>query len=624
MKNTAKTSHPTSAANASTANASTANASTANARTANASTTNASAAKARPRDYKYVYLRLWKYLSYHKWTLILALTLTVLSGTLGINGTALAGEAIGAIAGESEGSVYYYLLLMVICYTASTVISYLLSVMMVSISHKMACKMRTDVYNKLLKLPVSFFDKKQTGEIVSTVTYDINTVNESLSTDFIQIVSSLVTVVYSFVLMLTVSPVLILVFVVTIPCSLLFTRFISRRVRPLFRKRSAALGEMNGYVEEMIAGHKTVRIYGREDEVLSGFEEKNEAARAAYTVAEANGTMTGPTVNLINNLSLALVNLFGALLYMGGGILTLTGLSKFVLLSRKFSGPINQIANIYADIQSSLAASERVFHLLDEEEEALDSEGAGELTVTSGLVELSDVSFGYGKDKPVLKGLSLRAEPGSVTAIVGPTGAGKTTVINLLMRFYDIDSGSITIDGVSIYSLRRDSLRRAFTMVLQDTWLFRGTIYENVAYGSEGASREEVERVCRAAKIHNFIMSLPEGYDTPLSEAAKNISKGQKQLLTIARAMLIDSSMLILDEATSNVDSKTERDISEAMISLMKDKTVFVIAHRLSTVVSADKILVVKDGDVVEQGTHAELLSQGGFYSELYSAQFEI
>ena len=609
MKNTAKTSHPTSTANAS---------------TTKASTTNASAAKARPRDYKYVYLRLWKYLSYHKWTLILALTLTVLSGTLGINGTALAGEAIGAIAGESEGSVYYYLLLMVICYTASTVISYLLSVMMVSISHKMACKMRTDVYNKLLKLPVSFFDKKQTGEIVSTVTYDINTVNESLSTDFIQIVSSLVTVVYSFVLMLTVSPVLILVFVVTIPCSLLFTRFISRRVRPLFRKRSAALGEMNGYVEEMIAGHKTIRIYGREDEVLSGFEEKNEAARAAYTVAEANGTMTGPTVNLINNLSLALVNLFGALLYMGGGILTLTGLSKFVLLSRKFSGPINQIANIYADIQSSLAASERVFHLLDEEEEALDSEGAGELTVTSGLVELSDVSFGYGKDKPVLKGLSLRAEPGSVTAIVGPTGAGKTTVINLLMRFYDIDSGSITIDGVSIYSLRRDSLRRAFTMVLQDTWLFRGTIYENVAYGSEGASREEVERVCRAAKIHNFIMSLPEGYDTPLSEAAKNISKGQKQLLTIARAMLIDSSMLILDEATSNVDSKTERDISEAMISLMKDKTVFVIAHRLSTVVSADKILVVKDGDVVEQGTHAELLSEGGFYNELYSAQFEI
>ncbi|MBO5206817.1 MAG: ABC transporter ATP-binding protein [Clostridia bacterium] len=609
MKNTANTSHPTSTANAS---------------TTKASTTNASAAKARPRDYKYVYLRLWKYLSYHKWTLILALTLTVLSGTLGINGTALAGEAIGAIAGESEGSVYYYLLLMVICYTASTVISYLLSVMMVSISHKMACKMRTDVYNKLLKLPVSFFDKKQTGEIVSTVTYDINTVNESLSTDFIQIVSSLVTVVYSFVLMLTVSPVLILVFVVTIPCSLLFTRFISRRVRPLFRKRSAALGEMNGYVEEMIAGHKTIRIYGREDEVLSGFEEKNEAARAAYTVAEANGTMTGPTVNLINNLSLALVNLFGALLYMGGGILTLTGLSKFVLLSRKFSGPINQIANIYADIQSSLAASERVFHLLDEEEEALDSEGAGELTVTSGLVELSDVSFGYGKDKPVLKGLSLRAEPGSVTAIVGPTGAGKTTVINLLMRFYDIDSGSITIDGVSIYSLRRDSLRRAFTMVLQDTWLFRGTIYENVAYGSEGASREEVERVCRAAKIHNFIMSLPEGYDTPLSEAAKNISKGQKQLLTIARAMLIDSSMLILDEATSNVDSKTERDISEAMISLMKDKTVFVIAHRLSTVVSADKILVVKDGDVVEQGTHAELLSEGGFYNELYSAQFEI
>ncbi len=587
-------------------------------------TQNTPAKKAKPEDRKYVYRRLWKYLSYHKGALILALILTVISGTLGINGTALCGEAIGAIAGESEGSVSTYLILMVIFYTASTVISYLLSVMMVSISHKMACKMRTDVYNKLLKLPVSFFDKKQTGEIVSTVTYDINTVNESLSTDFIQIISSLVTVVYSFVLMLTVSPILILVFVVTIPCSLLFTRYISRRVRPLFRKRSAALGEMNGYVEEMIAGHKTIKIYGREEEVLSGFEEKNEAAREAYTVAEANGTMTGPTVNLINNLSLALVNLFGAVLYMGGGILTLTGLSQFVLLSRKFSGPINQIANIYADIQSSLAASERVFHLLDEDEEPEDSESAGELSVGRGRVELSDVNFGYEQGKPVLKNLSLRAEPGSVTAIVGPTGAGKTTVINLLMRFYDIDSGSITIDGESIYSVRRDSLRRAFTMVLQDTWLFRGTIYENVAYGSESATREDVERVCRAAKIHSFIMSMPDGYDTPLSEAAVNISKGQKQLLTIARAMLIDSSMLILDEATSNVDSKTERDISEAMISLMKDKTVFVIAHRLSTVVSADRILVVKDGDVVEQGTHKELLSRGGFYRELYSAQFEI
>jgi len=578
----------------------------------------------KPKDYKYVYKRLWQYLSSHRLLLLLALVLTVASGALGINGTALAGEAIGAIADGDEGRVYYHLLLMVIFYTLSTLSAYVLSVIMIYISHKMSEKMRTDVYNKLVNLPVSFFDNKQTGEIVSTVTYDVNTVNESLSTDFMQVISSLVTVVYSFLLMLFVSPILILVFVITIPLSLLFTRYISRRVRPLFRKRSAALADMNGYVEEMIKGHKTIKIYGREEAVISGFEEKNEAARYAYTVAEANGTVTGPTVNLINNLSLSLVNIFGAILYMGGLGLSLTGLSQFVLLSRKFSGPINQIANIYADIQSSLAASERVFHLIDEKEEPADSPTASELVLSSGRVELSDVCFGYSADIPVLKNLSLVAEPGSVTAIVGATGAGKTTVINLLMRFYDIDNGRILIDGQDVYGVKRDSLRSAFTMVLQDTWLFCGTVYENIAYGNNDVSREDVERVCREAKIHNFVMSLPEGYDTVLSEYAQNISKGQKQLLTIARAMLNDSGILILDEATSNVDSKTERDISDAMIRLMENKTTFIIAHRLSTVARADKIIVVKDGNVVEMGTHRELLSRNGYYLELYRSQFEV
>ena len=576
-------------------------------------------------DVGYIYRRLWQYLYHHKLLLLMAVLLTVASSILSISGTSLAGSAIGAIAGEGEHGVYYYLMMMLAFYLVSFVISYLLARLMIRLSQKIVSKMRNDVYDKLVTLPVSFFDKKQAGELVSTITYDINTVSETLSGDFLQIISSLATVIYSFVLMCFVSPVLILVFCLTIPLSVFFTFFITKVVRPLFRRRSASLGELNGYIEEMIAGHKTVKTYGAEISVIHRFDEKNKNASDAYIKAEANGTMGGPTVNFINNLSLALVNVFGAVLYMSTGALTitLTGLSTFVLLSRKFSGPINQIANIYADIQSSLAAAERVFRLTNETAEPQDSEGAAELSSVEGGVSFRNVRFGYDPERAVLKNLSFEAPKGSVTAIVGPTGAGKTTIINLLMRFYDIQSGNIFIDGKDIYSLKRASLRRAFTMVLQETWLFNGTIYENVAYGKADVTHAEVEEVCRAAGIHNYVMSLPDGYNTVISESGMNISKGQKQLLTIARAMLIDSNMLILDEATSNVDSKTERDISDAMLRLMSNKTCFVIAHRLSTVKEADRILVVKDGDVVEQGTHASLLEQGGFYSEIYHSQFE-
>jgi len=576
----------------------------------------------RGHDVKYIYSRLWKYLSHHKPLLIVAIALTLLTGVLGITGTFFAGEAVGAIAGESNKSVFYYVGFMALCYIFSAVLSYLRSVIMLNLTQKTVTKMRSDVYDNLAELPVGFFDKKQAGEIVSTISYDINTVNETLANDFLQIILSIVTVVYSFVLMLTVSPVLILVFAFTIPLSIILTNIIKRVTRPLFRKRSAALGELNGYIEEMIAGHKTIKTYGREKEIIADFNEKNAAAAEAYRKAEANGTMTGPSVMFVNNLSLALVNIFGAILYINSGI-TLTSLSQFVLLSRKFSSPINEIANIYADIQSALAASERVFHLVDEPREPDDSDDSEPFLCKSGRVEFKNVRFGYCGDKIVLNNLNLVAEPGSVTAIVGPTGAGKTTIINLLMRFYDVNSGQILIDGQSIYDIKRQSLRSAYTMVLQDTWLFHGTIFENVAYGKEGATRAEVEEVCRTARIHSYIESLPLGYDTLISEYGTNLSKGQKQLLTIARAMLINSRMLILDEATSNVDSKTERDISDAMIRLMKGKTCFVIAHRLSTIKTADNIIVVKDGDVVESGTHKALLEMGGFYSELYNSQFE-
>ena len=438
----------------------------------------------------------------------------------------------------------------------------------------------------------------------------------------LQILQSTVTITVSFIMMLTIAPKLLLVFVVTIPVTVLFTRWLTKRVRPLFRRRSAKLGQLNGFVEEMLSGQKTIRAYGQEAAVLQRFDEKNEEAVSAYTKAEANGTVTGPSVNFINNASLALVGMFGAVLFLKGQI-RLGDLSSFVLYSRKFSGPINEIANIIAELQSAFAAAERVFTLIDAEPEPPDAENATVLTDVTGDVRVENVDFSYDPGKPIIKDLSFHAKPGSLTAIVGPTGAGKTTIINLLMRFYDVDAGAVYVDGHDIRSLTRDSLRKAYTMVLQDTWLFHGTIFDNIAYGKPGATMEEVVAAAKAAHIHSYISRLPRGYDTVLSDNGTSISKGQKQMLTIARAMLLDAHMLILDEATSNVDTRTEQHIQAAMRALMKEKTCFVIAHRLSTIQSADHILVLDGGQVVEQGTHESLMAMQGTYRRLYESQFD-
>ena len=372
----------------------------------------------------------------------------------------------------------------------------------------------------------------------------------------------------------------------------------------------------------MLSGQKTIRAYDREEAVLGKFDEKNDAAVEAYTVAEAYGTITGPSVNCINNVSLALVCLCGSLLFLRGEI-GLGDLSSFVQYSRKFSGPINELANIIAELQSALAAAERVFSLIDAEPEKADAPDAIELSDVRGDVELRNVDFSYEPGKPIIEGLNLHAEPGSLTAIVGPTGAGKTTIINLLMRFYDVNAGGVYVDGKDVRTLTRASLRRAYTMVLQDTWLFHGTIFENIAYGKPDATMDEVVAAAKAAHIHSYISRLPKGYDTVLSDNGAGISMGQRQLLTIARAMLLDAHMLILDEATSNVDTRTEQRIQAAMRTLMQGKTCFVIAHRLSTIRSADHILVLDGGKVVEQGTHDSLMAKRGFYYKLYQAQFD-
>jgi ATP-binding cassette subfamily B protein len=578
------------------------------------------------RDTKSILIRLSKYLFQDKWRLLLAIAFTIISNLFALIGPMLSGYAIDAIE-PGQGlvifeKVFFYAIWMIIFYVLSSILSYYLSILMLRISQRVTKKMRDDLFYKLTELPVGYYDTRQAGDIISRISYDIDTISTSLSTDVVQILASIITVLGSFIMMVLISPPLVLVMLVTIPLSIWYTKYMSGKVRPLFHTRSEKLGQLNGFVEEMVSGQKTIKAYAREEVVMDKFDEINSEAVEAYYNSDYYGSIVGPTVNFINNLSLSLVTVFGALLYLFGNM-TLGNISSFVLYSRKFSGPINEAANIVSELQSAAAAAERVFKVLDEEPEKMDNSNAKELTSVSGDVSLNHVTFGYVKDKMIIKDLCMEAKEGNLIAIVGPTGAGKTTIINLLMRFYDVDDGSIKINNQDIRDFTRKSLRHAFTMVLQDTWVFHGTIFENIAYGKEGATLEEVKEAAKAAKIHSYIKKLPNGYDTILNEDGMNISKGQKQLLTIARAMLMEAKILILDEATSNVDTRTEIQIQDAMRRLMADKTCFVIAHRLSTIQNADLILVVDQGNVVEQGTHKTLMEKQGFYYQLYASQFE-
>lgn len=570
--------------------------------------------------------RIMSYLLEYKTLIIVAVLLSIGSNLFALMGPMLSGYAIDSIelgsGAVNFSKVYYYCGFMIIFYIISSILAYILSVIMLEVSKRISYKLRKDLFDHLLSLPVGYFDTHATGDIISKISYDIDTLNASLTSDLVTICGSIITVVVSFISMVMISTKLVLVFVFTVPLSIILTKRMTKITRPMFRNRSRKLGELNGMVEEFVSGQKTLRAYNQEENTKDKFERKNEAAVNAYYRADYYGAMVGPSVNFINNLSLTLISIFGAIMYLHNQM-SLGNISSFVLYSRKFSGPINESANIVGEFQSSLAAAERIFQLMDELAEERDKEDAKELLHVHGDVKVDNISFGYTADKIILKNLSMNAPSGNMVAIVGPTGAGKTTLINLLMRFYDVNYGSIYVDEMEIRDVTRESLRKSYAMVLQDTWLFQGTIFENIAYGSENATLEDVINAAKAAKIHSYIKRLPNGYDTILTDDGANISKGQKQLLTIARAMLLDSKMLILDEATSNVDTRTEIQIQQAMRNLMKGKTCFVIAHRLSTIKSADHILVVKDGNIIEQGNHKELIRQKGFYSQLYYSQFE-
>lgn len=506
-------------------------------------------------------------------------------------------------------------------YLLSSLFAYIQQYLMAGVSQRVVFDMREQINGKLSRLPLKYFDGKTHGEILSRATNDVDNISNTLQQSLAQFITSFVTLVGVIIMMLTISPLLTLITVLTLPLSLIVVALVASRSQGYFVGQQKRLGELNGHVEEMYTGHNVIKAFGREEQSIQDFDKINEELYETGWKAQFISGLIMPLMMFIGNIGYVLICVVGGIL-VSTRTLNVGSILAFIQYSRQFSQPINQLANIANVIQSTVASAERVFELLDEKEEVAEQNTANISSKVQGAVTFEHVKFGYSEDKPLITDLNVDVKPGQTAAIVGPTGAGKTTLINLLMRFYEVQGGAIRIDGVDITDMPRSRLRSMFGMVLQDTWLFNGTIYDNIAYGREGASETEVRQAAAAARADHFIRTLPDGYQTVLNEEASNISQGQKQLLTIARAILANPSILILDEATSSVDTRTETLIQQAMNELMKDRTSFVIAHRLSTIRDADVILVMNHGDVIEKGTHEELLMAGGFYAELYNSQF--
>ena len=518
------------------------------------------------------------------------------------------------------GAIAKIIWLVLILYGVSAIFNFVMQFVMAKTSQSVVFEMRKQVEAKLSKLPLKFFDGRTHGEILSRVTNDIDTVSSTMQQGVTQVITSATLMIGITVMMFTISWIITLVCLVVIPMSFIFIRAIVKRSQKYFKQQQKEIGNINGHVEEMYAGHLVVKAYGKEADSVAKFDETNERLYGVGWKAQFLSGIMMPVMTLINNLSYVLVCVIGGVMVINGSI-TIGNVQAFIQYSRRFSQPIAQTAQIANVMQSTVAAAERVFEVLDEEEISPESE-QNFIENPKGAVVFDHVKFGYEPGITVIKDMNLDVAPGSVIAIVGPTGAGKTTLVNLLMRFYEVDSGRITVDGVDITSVPRENLRKQFGMVLQDTWLFGGTIEQNIAYGNDKASKEDIIRAAKMAHADHFIRTLPKGYDTVLNEEASNISQGQKQLLTIARALLADPPVLILDEATSSVDTRTEEYIQSAMIELMKGRTNFVIAHRLSTIRDASTILVMNEGEVIEQGNHESLMAMNGFYADLYNSQF--
>lgn len=588
----------------------------------------------RPKDFRGTFRRLMGVMRPQRGILLLVTVLAVLSTLFAIAGPRYMGEATtliydGFIAkledpsapGIDFAAVANIIVILLVLYVSSALLVFLMQYLMAGVSQRIAYDLREMVNAKLTRLPLQFFDRRGHGDTLSRVVNDVDTVGNTLQMTITQAFTSVITLLGVLGMMLSISGWLTLIALATFPLAGILTAKVAKRSQQHFRDQQRSLGELNTHVEEMFTGHAVVRAFGRERESVERFGAINEELYDAGWKAHFVSGLIMPLMHFVNNVGYLLLSVVGAIFVLRQAI-QVGDVQAFIQYSRQMGHPIGQVANIANVIQSTIAAAERVFELLDEEEMVPDPATPAELPAVKGHVRFEDVHFGYSPDAPLYTGLTFEAPPGSVVAIVGPTGAGKTTLVNLLLRFYEIDRGSIRIDDVDIRSLRRSDLHRLFGMVLQQTWLFHGTIRENIAYGRKGATEEEIVAAAEAAYADAFIRTLPNGYDTVLNEEATNLSQGQKQLLTIARAILADPPILILDEATSSVDSRTELLLQQAMNRLMRGRTSFVIAHRLSTIRNADLILVMDEGRIVEQGRHDELLAAGGFYAELYRSQF--
>ena len=598
------------------------------------------------KDFKGTLKKLVHYLGQYHLAIICVMIFTIGSTVFNIVGPKILGKATTEVfnglvskvqggAGIDFEKIGRILLLLISLYLISAVFSYIQGFIMTGISQKVAFNLRKELSEKINRLPMNYYDKRTYGEVLSRVTNDVDTLGMGLNQTLHQLITSVATVIGIFIMMLSISPIMTLIAVVTLPVSGILIGIVVKHSQKYFISQQAYLGHVNGQVEEVFGGHNVIKLFNKEETVLQQFEETNEILYQSAWKSQFLSGLMQPVMGFIGNLGYVAVAVLGGYLSIKGSI-EVGDIQSFIQYVKQFTQPISQMAQVSNMLQSTIAASERVFEFLDENEEeqksflhaTMEDPKTGEVrNVTpddiTGKVDFEHVNFGYTRDKQIIHDFNLHVKPGQKIAIVGPTGAGKTTIVKLLMRFYDIDDGSIQIDGHDVQGFDRSELREAFGMVLQDTWLFKGSIMDNIRYGKLEATDEEVMEAAKAAHVHHFVQTLPDGYDMELNEEATNISQGQKQLLTIARAILADNRILILDEATSSVDTRTEVLIQEAMDNLMKGRTSFIIAHRLSTIKNADLILVLKDGDVIEQGNHEELMAQGGFYCDLYNSQFE-
>ena len=585
------------------------------------------------KDFKGTIRKLMKYLSEYKIGLIFVLLFAIGSTIFNIAGPKILGKAtteiftglVGKVSGGSGidfEKIAHILIFLMCLYVTSAIFSFIQGYIMTGVSQKLTYRLRKEISEKINRMPMNYFDTRTHGEVLSRVTNDIDTLSQSLNQSATQIITSFTTIIGVLIMMLSISPLMTLVALLILPISLGLISTIVKRSQRHFKNQQEYLGHVNGQVEEVYGGHNIVKAFNKETDVIKEFDETNEILYQSAWKSQFFSGMMMPIMQFVGNLGYVAVAILGGCLAIKKTI-EVGDIQSFIQYVRNFTQPITQVAQVANMLQSTAAASERVFEFLEEEEEDQFAQNPVSVEGLEGNVEFDHVHFGYNADKIIINDFSAKVKQGQKIAIVGPTGAGKTTMIKLLMRFYDVNSGAILIDGHNLKDFNRGELRQMFGMVLQDTWLFHGSIKENIRYGKLEATDEEVIEAAKAAHVHRFVQTLPNGYDMELNEEASNVSQGQKQLLTIARAILADPKILILDEATSSVDTRTEVRIQKAMDNLMRGRTSFIIAHRLSTIRDADLILVMKDGDIIEQGNHEELLKQNGFYAELYNSQFE-